>query len=192
MSASDALALYILSLSQVLKAPPEQVSISFLTGLFSLALRHWYMAECSESTGSSSRPSSAALSITSLPPVTSASLLAKSTLSHTSSAASTLLKPAMPTTAHSASWGLAAQSIFSLASGPKNHSMPFRSSGISVSFCRAQKRGRKRLASPNSFSADVAADSASARNISGYFDTISSVCVPMEPVAPNTAMFLIS
>lgn len=63
------------------------------------------MALCSLSTGSSATPRALAASSTSRPPVTSASLLASRTRSHTWAAVSTAPNPATPTTAHRASWG---------------------------------------------------------------------------------------
>ena len=88
-----------------LKAEDFVVSVNDATVSGRAPCRHWKIALCSLSTGISVGPSSvsAQAAITIFPPATSASLLASSTCSQTSSAAQTASRPAMPTMAHSAS-----------------------------------------------------------------------------------------
>ena len=167
-STSRTVARYMASFVHSRSAPPEQVSSRRLTGLPCRACRHWKMAECSLSTGSRGTPFSAAFLVTSSPPVTSASLLASSTRSHTSSACHTASSPAMPTMAQSASWHFEAMSAWTVESGPKNHWMPRRSSGISSgSFTSAATSGLNSRHSSNSLSDDPWAVRQPARKPSG-------------------------
>ena len=81
------------------KGPPEQVRMIFFTSRRLLPMRHWKMAECSESTGMISTPSCFASRITSSPAQTRVSLLARPMRLWALMAASVGFRPSIPTTA---------------------------------------------------------------------------------------------
>ena len=81
------------------KGPPDAVSrILVRLGALSLSCRHWKMAECSLSTGSSFTPCFATACVTRWPPVTRLSLLARARSCPLSIAHRLAPRPAMPTT----------------------------------------------------------------------------------------------
>ena len=82
-----------------LNGPPEPVSKIFLSSPFFLPMRHWKIAECSESTGTISAPVSAARGMTISPAHTSVSLFARAMRFLASIAASVGFKPTEPDTA---------------------------------------------------------------------------------------------
>ena len=103
--------------------PPEAVSrILVRLGALSLSCRHWKMAECSLSTGSSFTPCFAAACVTRWPPVTRLSLLARARSCPLSMAHRLAPRPAMPTT------------LFSTTSGPSSAASCFSPSGPVSSF----------------------------------------------------------
>ena len=81
------------------KGPPEPVSRIFLSSPAPLPVRHWKMAECSESTGTISAPFSFARAMTRSPAHTSVSLLARAMRFFASMAARVGLSPTAPDTA---------------------------------------------------------------------------------------------
>jgi len=83
----------------VRNGPPLAVRMSFATSSLRLHARHWKIALCSLSTGSSVAPLRIAASVISAPAVTSASLLASATVRPASIAAITGFRPAQPTIA---------------------------------------------------------------------------------------------
>ena len=167
-STSSTLAFSISSAVRSRRAPPEAVRMRWRTGLPSRARRHWKMAECSLSTGRSSRFSARARSMTRSPPATNASLLASSTRSQQESAAQTLLSPAMPTTAQSASSAPEICSARAELSFPNTHSQKRTSSGSALgSTSSAATRGRNSLTRSNSFSAEERAVRQTTRKRSG-------------------------
>ena len=82
-----------------LNGPPLPVSSIFLSSLFFLPIRHWKIAECSESTGTISAPISSARGMTSSPAHTRVSLFARAMRFLASMAASVGLSPTEPDTA---------------------------------------------------------------------------------------------
>lgn len=76
LSACWAVAEAIASCPNVRNGPPEAVIISLLTVSLFSPTRHWYMAECSESTGITLDDESVKSLLTSSPATTSVSLLA--------------------------------------------------------------------------------------------------------------------
>ena len=129
-NACSTVAVRMRSLSQVRKGPPEAVSkiCSYLLG--PAPCKHWKMALCSLSTGSSVPGGQAFITIS--PPATSVSLLASSTRLPAVRAAMTALSPATPTTAASTSCPSASCATSSRAWGPKRNSQKDRSAGIST------------------------------------------------------------
>ena len=167
-STSSTRAESIFSLGQSRSAPPEAVSRRLRTGFPWAACRHWKMALCSLSTGSRGLFSRLAFSMTRSPPVTSASLLARSTCEHTSSAVHTASRPAMPVMAQSAASGFTASSTRLEQSGPKNHWQKRRSSGMaSGSHTMPAACGRNSRTSANSFSLELFAVRQAAEKRSG-------------------------
>ena len=175
--------------------PPDAVSrILVRLGALSLSCRHWKMAECSLSTGSSFTPCCATARVTRWPPVTRLSLLARARSWPLSMAVRLAPRPAMPTT------------LFSTTSGPSSAASCRRPSGP-VSNLGAPAR-------PDRAASSLAAASGSVMQT--YFGWNSSICcrifstwlwadrpntsypcaritsrlwVPMEPVEPSSVIF---
>ena len=121
----------ISSRDQVRKGPPEAVSSRRRGRLPPVPCRHWKMALCSLSTGSSGLPARRAASMTRWPPVTRASLLARSTCRPAPRASMTLCSPAMPTTATSTMSASTSAAAAWRASGPMTQRQKRQSAGIS-------------------------------------------------------------
>ena len=94
------------------KGPPEAVRINFSTSSRRPFSRHWKMADCSLSTGSSSPPPCRSASFTRSPPQTRDSLLAMATRFPAFRAESRGTRAAMPEMASTttSTWGSAASS----------------------------------------------------------------------------------
>ena len=80
------------------KGPPEAVNSILFRWQCRYPSRHWKIAECSESTGRILTPFSAARAITSSPPATSVSLLARARVMPASMAARVGRRPIIPMT----------------------------------------------------------------------------------------------
>ena len=100
------------------KGPPEPVSRILCSSPFPLPVRHWKMAECSESTGTISAPFSFARAMTRSPAQTSVSLLARAMRFFASIAASVGRRPTAPDTA------VTTQSLSSSVAASIRPSMP--------------------------------------------------------------------
>ena len=117
--------------------PPLAVSVIRRTSAGSLPARHWKIALCSESTGSSVAPCRATAAVITSPAETSASLLASATIPPCSIAAIVGASPAQPTIAASVTSAPRAAASTSPA-GPPAAAMPLpasasRSSGSRLS-----------------------------------------------------------
>ena len=98
--ASSLVTLPSCSRSMPKKGPPEQVRINRRTSALSRTpIRHWKIAECSESTGTISAPHRFASAITSSPAQTRVSLLARPMRFPARMAARVGFSPSIPTTA---------------------------------------------------------------------------------------------
>ena len=178
------------------KGPPEAVSRIFVRLLaLSLSCKHWKMAECSLSTGSSLTPCFATACVTRCPPVTRLSLLARARSWPLSMAARLAPRPAMPTT------------LFSTTSGPSIAARVFSPSGP----VRSLGASARPASAAESFSAPASLV------MQTYLGWNSSICckslsvwlwadrpntsypwvritsrlwVPMEPVEPSSVIFL--
>ena len=131
-SASAGVAFSMRSFSHFRKGPPEAVSRIFSARLPPALCRHWKIALCSLSTGSSGFPIFFARSVTRWPPVTSASLLASSTCRPAPSASITLRSPAIPTMLTSTMSASTSAAAACRASFPLRKRQNFRSDGISA------------------------------------------------------------
>ena len=99
LSASSTVAAWMRARSQSRNGPPLAVMRISRTSCGPRPASSWCRAQCSESTGSSSPPPSASAWRMSAPPTTRLSLLATQTRRPLRRAASTLARPAAPTTA---------------------------------------------------------------------------------------------
>ncbi len=151
------------------KGPPEAVSTTESTVSAARPSRHWKTAECSLSTGSSAPPPRFQASSARSPAATRLSLFASASVTPRSSAHSVAPTPAKPTTAFRTRSGSDA-SRSSVRSPPTWTCSTPSSAASSSSGC------------------DPDASAQSSR--SGCSATISSACLPMEPVAPSSAIRL--
>ena len=172
------------------KGPPEQVRISRLISFLSpQPMRHWKIAECSESTGMISAWYFSASAITSSPAQTSVSLLARPMRLPARMAARVGFRPTMPTTA------VMTQSAAGREAASRRPVSP-----------HSTRMGRSRISADSSFAAASVAMTASsglnsrhcsamrctlvpavkaATFTSGRRLIISRLCRPMEPVEPR-------
>ena len=175
------------------KGPPEPVSRILCSSPGARPIRHWKMAECSESTGMISAPLSRARCITSVPAQTRVSLFARAMRFFSSMAASVGRRPTAPETA------VTTQSLSASVAASIRPSMP-EPTRISVSATAILKRraasssytatkaGFKRRACSSSRSILRWAVRAATRR--PRCSAAAMVCRPMEPVLPRTEMAL--
>ena len=177
--------------------PPDAVSTSRRTSAAGRPWRHWWMALCSLSTGSTATPRRRAAAMTRPPAMTRTSLLARAMVFPASIAASTASRAVVPVVATStrstAGWVAAASS----PSAPLAAcSTPARTGPGSAAFTAASPASaaaeitRGRWRSTCSASRDVFAPAARATtsNRSGWAAATDSALTPMEPVDPSIAM----
>lgn len=155
--------------------------------------KHWKMALCSLSTGSSGCPAFFAASVTSSPPATSGSLLASNTRLPQASVSITAASPTTPTTETSTSSASHACTTSSSTFSPNIHWQLFLiSAGISFGSTEsAAIFGWNWRTCSKSFSLELCATNAVTAKRSLWRAATSSACVPMEPVEPNIANFRI-
>ena len=175
------------------KGPPEPVSRIFLSSPFFLPIRHWKMAECSESTGTISAPFSSARAITMSPAQTRVSLLARAMRFLWSIAAKVGRRPTAPETA------VTTQSLSSMVAASIRPAMP-EPTRISVSATAilnclaaassytATNLGCSRRACSSSRSIFLLAVIAATGIL--ICSATAMVCRPMEPVQPSMEMAL--
>ena len=187
--------------ARVRNGPPEPVSRIRRTPQASSPWaarggRHWKIALCSLSIGSSSAPCARTAPMKIGPAMTRASLLARRSFLPASAAARVGASPAAPTIAAittSTSGRVAADtSPASPASTSVATSAPARrrlSASAPCASASTAMRGRLVAQSSKRSSLCLFAVSANARNRSGCRPITSSVLRPIEPVAPSTATF---
>jgi len=150
------------------------------------------MAQCSESTGTSSAPGVARARCTTGPPAIRLSLLASPRRLPALRVASVTPKPAKPTTPLITTSATAAAA--SNASGPTSRSTPTGSSPASsperLASVSTTTSGRTAAAWAATASTDPWALSEATRNRSGSVAMTSRVWVPIEPVEPSTATLI--
>ena len=181
------------SCDQPRNGPPDAVSTSDSSDSGAAPSRHCCSAECSLSTGSSSRPLRRTAAVTSSPPATRLSLLASARSLPASSAAIVASRPAAPTIAFSTTSARSSRTSSTTPSCPPS--------------TRPSNSERARAAAAGSASAIAAAPCSRAaattsacdpcaarpaRRRSGWSRTISSACRPTEPVAPRMATVLMA
>ena len=177
------------------KGPPEAVSRILVRDLaLSASCRHWKMAECSLSTGSSLTPCCSTAWVTRCPPVTRLSLLARARSWPLSMAAREAPNPAMPTTLFSTTSGPCMAASSRRPSGPRSSSgAPARPARAASSFWAAAgsvtqtARGWNSSICASSRSTWLWADRPNISNPSAR--TTSRLWVPMEPVDPSRVIF---
>ncbi len=172
--------------------PPEQVRMSRLISPRSRQpIRHWKMAECSESTGMISARYRAAARITSSPAHTSVSLFASAMRFFARMAQSVGRRPIMPDTAVTT---VSASGSAAAASRP---SMPLRtvifiSASRAFNSCAAASSYKTASSGQNSrhcaASASTSVFAVSAATRTPSVCATSSVCRPIDPVEPRTEM----
>ena len=174
--------------------PPDAVkSILFTSRLSLQPWSDWNIALCSLSTGSIATPFSFAKSITIWPPVTSVSLFARAIFFFAFIASIVGSSPEIPTTAVTTVSSPSAVAVSIRPSFPcttfisVSASLIFKSLAFSSSV-RHTVFGLNSLACFSIKSIFECADIASIF-IPLYSRAISRVCVPIEPVEPNTAIF---
>ena len=181
------------SLVNCLNGPPDAVSISRLTSRFSPAQRHWNMAFCSLSTGIISPPPFRFACSTNSCAQTMLSLLARATRLPASSAAISGSVPAKPLTAFTTVSAAAYRAATAAASFPAYSSTPLGSSSFIESAAASSSMhissGINSFACSSARRAFLPAHIAHTSNSSLCERTTSSVCVPMDPVLPSTAIF---
>ena len=178
------------------KGPPDAVSRIRLTrSLFSPCI-DWKIALCSLSTGRIDTPFSAARGIIICPAVTRVSLLASAIVLLCSIAAIVGLIPIIPTIAVTSTSASSQTAVSNSPSIPqttrtgRSDSLSLRSFAASSDHIAASP-GRNSLTCRSiRFTLVPAANAATCR--SGSFRTISSVCVPIDPVHPSIAIFFIT
>ena len=179
--------------------PPEAVSTSRRTSADGRPWRHWWMALCSLSTGSTATPRRRAAAMTSPPAMTRTSLLARAIVFRASMAASTASSAVVPVVAHStrstAGWVATASS----PSAPLAEcSTPARTDAGTAARTAARpssaatENTRGRWRSTCSASRDVLAPAARPTTSirSGCAAATASALTPMDPVDPRIAMRL--
>ena len=192
LSASEATASAIRDFSQVLKGPPEAVRCSFAISFPAEPIRHWKIAECSESTGRICTLCSAASLITSSPAATRVSLFARAMVLPASMAATVERNPLKPTIE---------VSTMSISEDPtRSHTDCIPANTFIIRGCKASATLAYRdslhittlLASNSSAcsmsrSALLLATMSSKLKRSGCCLSTSSACLPMDPVEPSIA-----
>ena len=209
--ASATVALTKSAASQSRKAPPEAVSWmrrrpgvgmpveSRAVSAQGVPWRHWKMAECSESAGSSREPERASSGSTTGPAAIRVSLLARARSLPARIAARVGSRPAQPTMPVTTKSAVGQAAATQRPSGPPSNSGKGagRSWGSRASSrsrrvatrspsARATTSGRWRRIWPISRSRLRPAVRATTRKRSGKSSTISRVWVPIEPVDPST------
>ena len=175
------------------KGPPEPVSRILCSSLSPRPIRHWKMAECSESTGTISAPRALARAITISPAQTRVSLLARAMRFFASMAARVGFRPTAPDTAVTTQ-SLSARVAASISpSMPLPTRMPVSATAVLKAFAAsssytATKDGWKSLACCSSRSIFRLAVSAATRM--PRCCATAAVCRPMEPVQPKMEMDL--
>ena len=177
------------------KGPPDAVIRSLCTSSLCSPFRDWKIALCSLSTGRIFTPYSSAIGMIRCPAVTRVSLFA-SAMSLPARIASIVGRiPSIPTIA------VTRISVSGIAASSKSPSMP-ATTFVSVSwiFCArslaafssqtATSFGENSLICSSSFAIFRPA-LIPRTSISPFARTTSSVCVPIEPVEPNIAIFFI-
>src|SRR5579884_587830 len=153
--------------------PPDAVSTMKRTRRASSPAKHWKIAECSESTGSSFDPLRFAAATSSSPAATMSSLFATATSMPRSTAAKTASKATNPSVAAKTTSG-------SLSTATRN-------SPRAPSCALETIRTSKRAACSRSLSTCFPAASATTSKRSPWRAITSSACVPMDPVDPSIA-----
>ena len=195
-TASSGVTLRSVAGSRVRNGPPEAVSTMWSMRSAQVARssgRHWKIAECSLSIGSSVAPPSSTACMKSAPPTTSASLLASSRRLPARAAAMQGGRPAAPT--------MAAITLSTSGSAASSHSAcaPLQHlGGHAFGAQRVAQPARARLvghhrrsAAGSAGTARAARRRADARSApttskrSGWRATTSSVLVPTDPVEPR-------
>ena len=179
-----------------LNGPPDAVRRIFSISSCPPALSDWNMAECSESTGRILTPCFFASGIITCPAHTRVSLFASAMSCPASIAAIVGFMPIMPTiapTTISASGRAAASispSIPDSTLQPVSETLAFRVSAAFSSYSTATS-GSNSLICASSILALCPAATAVTLSLSLFPRTISSVCVPIEPVEPSITIFFI-
>src|SRR5579885_625682 len=185
------------SLGSSRKGPPDAVKIIRLSPARARPSRHWKIALCSLSTGSSRTPRSRTARVTSSPAITSTSLLAKAISLPAWIAARVGRRPRAPTSADitSCAWGWVATaqapsmlwtiSTLTLLSR-------FRSSAARSPSATETSSGRNRSTWATSKSRLRPAAIAATRKRSGKRLTTSRVVTPTEPVEPSIEIVFIA
>jgi len=181
------------------KGPPEAVSSTRVipggaTPVIAPGGRHWKIALCSLSIGSSVAPEAFTASIRSGPAITSDSLLASSSRLPARAAASVERSPAAPTMAAMTQCTSGSSASSSSAPLPASTRVPSaapsrcaRSSAAARSSASAAYAGRQVRICCASFAALLLAAMAMRRKRCGWRARTSSVLSPTEPVEPRTA-----
>jgi hypothetical protein len=167
--------------------PPDAVRSSRDTAPASPARRHWWTAQCSESTGMISAPVVRLDRCTSGAPAMMDSLLASASRRPASRAARVTSSPAKPTTpltATSASVAISARPSAPVTTSTPGSSRPASSAARDGS-PMATTRGRSRAAWSTSCSTDRWAPIATTSKRSGQASITSTAWVPIEPVDPT-------
>src|SRR5690606_31155379 len=169
--------------------PPLAVSVIERTSSTRPAWRHWKIALCSLSVGSSVAPWRSTAAIITSPAETSASLLASATTPPCSIAAMVGAKPAQPTIAETVTSAPRAAASTS-AAAPPAASTPLpasasRKAGRQDSSATTASSAPNSRASAASSAAWQLAVSATTRHSARARRTRSSVEAPIEPVAPR-------
>ena len=163
--------------------PPLAVNITCLTSERFPLKKHWYSAECSESTGIiRSLPNA----MTKSPPATSDSLFASATLLPTPSAARVGPSPMDPVIPFKTmSQGIVAISLEAFAPSITWISPAIPSSAFLSAVVPTTGTENFLACSNNNFRFDEPAERPTTRNLSALAATISSAWTPMEPVDPR-------
>ena len=155
--------------------------------------RHWKRAECSESTGTTSAPWAAAPSITSSPPQTRVSLLARAMRLPRSTAARVGLRPTTPTTAVITVSARSRVAASMRPSGPEatrtevSARRTRRSSAAAPSIITASSGLNRRAWASTKAASRLAV---SAATVMPHAAITSNDCRPMEPVEPRIEICL--
>ena len=171
------------------KGPPEQVKISRRISRFSPApMRHWKIAECSESTGTISAPYFFASAMTSSPAQTRVSLLARPMRFFRRMASSVGFRPSIPTTA------VMTQSASSMEAAWRSPPSPHSTSTGRSEICSASATATSSVAMTASLGRNSRHCSAmrstlfpavrAATPMPRCF-TMSRLCRPIDPVDPR-------
>ena len=168
--------------------PPEAVITSDSTVSAGASPRHCQSAECSLSTGRIARFARSAAAVTSGPPATRLSLLARARSAPASNVARVAASPAAPTIAFSTVSAPASRTSSTTPASPSSTapSKIVRARAAAAGSTSAIRSTPWAVADATSASALECAASAQADS-SGWSRTISSAWTPIEPVAPRTA-----